>query len=490
MDAVCIREGEVRDASDGDAALDAAIDAAAPTDAAQPTDSQPDGVLPTDAGEPIDTGRPDATQNDTGTMCTAPIPTEPPAPLRLRSGLLGLGVHQGACAIRPGGILFCWGMNAAGALGLPPSTCPAEGCRHQVTHPNGNAWREVSVGGEHVCAIDDRNELYCWGSNARGQLGVSNHVEGALEHPLTFQVTRVAANTDATCAIKADTRTLYCWGNEVSGQTGVLTDGRCAAAPNMVIPFATRIADHEIDACPPIASDPEVGRWLDVTGGGDTACGMIADGRAFCWGGEVQQGTGKDLPACKPGCRPTTLPGAWTHISENALHHRCGIRPTGELLCWGLNDQGQLGIGEITEDPTPMINPCTPEPMGTPIDAYDHDPGPSVPISGTMPVVHPASASGWAQVAAGLSHTCALDADGAVYCWGNNDAWAIDVGLDRIVLTPHRINFPGDPEIVEVAAGLLAACARTADDDLYCWGEQATRCAGVADCPDVHAIPF
>ena len=32
-------------------------------------------------------------------------------------------------------------------------------------------WRQVSVGAAHTCAISESRRLYCWGSDAAGQLG-------------------------------------------------------------------------------------------------------------------------------------------------------------------------------------------------------------------------------------------------------------------------------------------------------------------------------
>jgi hypothetical protein len=85
------------------------------------------------------------------------------------------GVH--VCAIRAGGDLYCWGNNWRGQLGLgaeddtargePTEVCDDEACTHD------RVWTEVSAGDEHTCARDDTGAIYCWGSALGGRLGRS-----------------------------------------------------------------------------------------------------------------------------------------------------------------------------------------------------------------------------------------------------------------------------------------------------------------------------
>lgn len=72
----------------------------------------------------------------------------------------------------------------------------------------------------HTCAITTRSELYCWGANDAGQLGV-----GATEHSATplrvplDDVELVSAGGRHTCALAAGE--LYCWGSNTRGQLGL-----------------------------------------------------------------------------------------------------------------------------------------------------------------------------------------------------------------------------------------------------------------------------
>lgn len=69
--------------------------------------------------------------------------------------------------------------------------------------------------------------------------------------------------------------------------------------------------------------------------------------------------------------------------------HTCAVTDTGAALCWGHNDNGQLGNGTTTD----RLVPSRVLGLGSNVAA----------------------------IAAGVDHTCALLKTGGVKCWGNND---------------------------------------------------------------------
>jgi alpha-tubulin suppressor-like RCC1 family protein len=117
--------------------------------------------------------------------------------------------------------------------------------------------------------------------------------------------------------------------------------------------------------------------------------------------------------------------------------HTCALTGDGGIKCWGANDNGQLGDGTTTHRTTP------------------------VDVLGL--------ASGVQAVSAGYWHTCALTADNAPLCWGNNSNGELGDGTTTQRTTPVGV--------VGLAGGVSAVvgggghtCALTEDNAALCWG--------------------
>ncbi len=118
--------------------------------------------------------------------------------------------------------------------------------------------------------------------------------------------------------------------------------------------------------------------------------------------------------------------------------HTCAVASDGGLMCWGLNDSGQLGNG-TSGDSVP-----------SPTNVQD------LPEAVTA-------------VSLGDAHTCALTTVGDVLCWGENDAGKLGDGTSGgIRMTPAAVS--GLESAVSVAAGFLHTCALTTEGGVKCWG--------------------
>ena len=141
---------------------------------------------------------------------------------------IGLGNYF-SCGVQ-GGKLRCWGEGTYNQLGTgntnnaaTPTNVSAAG---NFTN-NGNV-TSVSGGEKHTCAIQS-GVLYCWGKNADGQLGLGNTTDSSTALPVSASdvagflnngnVTSVSANSTQTCAIES--RVVYCWGNSMDGRLGL-----------------------------------------------------------------------------------------------------------------------------------------------------------------------------------------------------------------------------------------------------------------------------
>lgn len=72
------------------------------------------------------------------------------------------------------------------------------------------------------------------------------------------------------------------------------------------------------------------------------------------------------------------------------------------------------------------------------------------------------------QVSTGSTHTCALRADGSVWCWGDNSLGQLGDGSRETSHVPVRVR--ALPPARWVSAGAHSTCAATLEGEAYCWG--------------------
>lgn len=319
--------------------------------------------------------------------------------------------REHACAIRTGGAVWCWGANDRGQLGnnaplspLPPPKPAAVA----VVKANGTPLAgivEVGGGYDYTCARDAAGGVWCWGSNAGGQLGdgtVTSRSTAApvLDAPMGAPLTGALdldVGASVACVHKAGDE-IWCWGRNTNGQFG---DTTAINHPSPVVLATTRSlalgnwhtcyveADGTI-ACSgwnghgrlgigtggagssdgnhlvkekvlTAPGGPVFGNAAAVVAGGVT-CALTQDARVFCWGdnnyGQSGTGQGEVVPTEVVTEDGMPLTGVSRLVAGYA--HVCAFKATGEILCWGRNGGGELGDGGFTHRglPTPIANTC------------------------------------------------------------------------------------------------------------------------------------
>jgi len=140
---------------------------------------------------------------------------------------------------------------------------------------------------------------------------------------------------------------------------------------------------------------------------------------------------GQPLPSCSdpPGC--TTLTPGTVAIG---VQHSCALVGDGTAKCWGSNDYGQLGSGDI---------------------------------GGISQAASVAGLNDISTLAATDYGTCALTSAGGVYCWGlgPNDTNAMPGEQPG---TPHALT--GFEDITMIATGTAHLCALRSDGKVLCTG--------------------
>jgi alpha-tubulin suppressor-like RCC1 family protein len=314
------------------------------------------------------------------------------------------------CAVKSDGRLFCWGENQYGQLGdgfFSASLVPVQ------EKTIANDWVQVSAGDRHTCAVNKEGKLFCWGAGAYGRLG--NDLLDATPVPTQESTAaadwkQVEAGSAHTCAVKRD-GTLFCWGAGDYNRT------------NDDSPTPMQITS---------ATD-----WEQVSAGYQHTCATKTSGELFCWG-ENQDGqlgnrsTSNSLIPVQESIASTD----WKQV-EAGQWHTCAVKTDGQLLCWGNNEYGQLGDGST--------------------------------LKSTIPVQKSTAATDWVQVSTGSVHTCAVKADGQLFCWGDGGSGALGDGLISPSAEPVQESTAAT-DWTQVSAGWLHTCAIKNNVRLFCWG--------------------
>ena len=299
---------------------------------------------------------------------------------------------------------------------------------------------QVAAGADFTVSLHSDGTLWASGTNAVGQLGLGT----ALQQQVTpVQVgtgtdwTAVAAGADHTVALKAD-GTLWAWGSNQFGQLGT-TPGINQPAPVQVGSDST---------------------WVEVSAGEFITVALKADGTLWASGlnsmGQLGNGALVDQPAFVQVLNQGT--SRYVAVSAGG-EHVLALQADGSLWSWGSNEFGQLGKGDV--------------------DTLPH----------ATPVQIATTGTGWIAISGGGGHSAALQADGTLWTWGENNFGQLGDGT-AAANRPQPVQVAGG-DWARVSAGELHTLAVKTTGALYAWGNNADGQLGAIE-PDVlpHATPL
>ncbi len=335
-----------------------------------------------------------------------------------------------SCTRFDSGEAKCWGINAYGQLGDGTTINKSNPTTVQgITNV-----AEIATGAFHTCARLNDNTVKCWGRNNYGQLGngsTTNSLAPVQVNGLA-DVISIFAGDNHSCAItfSSSTYKLYCWGLNNYGQlgNGTKTDSN--------IPV-------EVDS--KLAASNEY--FVSASLSNHHTCAKRYNGKVYCWGRNSYGQLGDNTTAEK--LTPTEIldNGASITLAFGDVavggYHSCAFTVSNILACWGLNTSGQIGNGTMT---------------------------PQDPL-GQLDVV---SSARVVKLALGALHSCAIDTDSAVMCWGYNTSGQLGNGT-TVAQDP-----PGTPQIIaafsnisKISSRKTHTCALSGDNKVYCWGSNS-----------------
>ncbi len=396
---------------------------------------------------------------------------------------------------------------------------------------------QVDAGETHTCGLGFDSVLHCWGNNENGQVGrlrlypsgnnpsiipvtetfdVATHVfqigvRSTTAGTLTpfvpaepfYRVTQVSAGGDHTCAVYDDDDNdgvVACWGLGINGQLEVdsLTPADSSADTPQPVALSSAVNDEVLSGIVQVAS------------GGEHSCARSENGEVYCWGqrlsGQLGVGPGHASVLTPVGTTSTDAPLPVANVSGDSSggnlgmitqvvagdNHTCALSTAGSVYCWGLNQHGQLGVGDDSSNDTrrhgywAVGGFYTNASADTPLQVS------STSGSGNL--------SSIVQLAAGANHTCALSNSRRVYCWGlgsnrqlgsGSRVWidvnnvAANVSSDTPLAVVDVSGDDGQGEngvlrnVISISAGGNNTCALQASGRVVCWGNNGASQLGL-----------
>jgi len=335
-------------------------------------------------------------------------------------------------AINSNGELFSWGRgngSQLGQLGLGDIVAVNSPTRIGTA----SNWRLACADWKHSMAVNSKGQIFSWGSNSFGHLGLGDTIPRLIPMPVDFDPDRTA--NDKSTMIAAGFYSsfaiiegkLYGWGRNSNGELGL--GGK---SPSVIKPTRVGYADD----------------WKEIAVGDTHALAVNEYGELYSWGsndyGQLGQGdsgfnTYRDTP--------TQIGTAtnWLRVAAGE-YHSLAIKTNGELYAWGRGNDGQLGL-------TDWLDANEPKRVG--------------------------GSNNWVAVAAGFHFSLAVNAAGELWSWGRNNYGELGIESNVNKNEPVRVGTKND--WIKIDAGYSHSLAINSGGELYSWGRNGQGQLGLKD---------
>lgn len=323
--------------------------------------------------------------------------------------------------------------------GVSPSTVHTSGGDTiTLSGTNFGSIAQVASNFQHSLVVTESGTVYAWGSGAQGKLGNGDTADSSVPVAVDASgvmsgktIVGIAAGAHHSLALASD-GTVFAWGDNVFGQLG---DG---SGVDSSVPVVVAVVDDIVQVA--------ASAW--------TSYALAADGTIYSWGlGDVGQ-LGNNTTSNSLSPVEATTSGVGAELDGKQVIQIAGatgddfvsvLTSEGTVHSWGANSAGQRGTGVV---------------------------------GGSQLV--PSAAAGGAiagkqitQIATGAYHVVALDDEGKVYAWGDNERGQLGEGTQTDSPTPLEMLTGGviDGKVIaSVAASGFASYAVTDEGTLYSGG--------------------
>jgi alpha-tubulin suppressor-like RCC1 family protein len=308
--------------------------------------------------------------------------------------------------------LYSWGLNNQGQLGLGNTTNYSS--PKQVGSLSN--WSKITIGYLVGFAIKTDGTLWSWGYNVNGQLGLGNttYYSSPKQVGALTNWSKIGTGYQHNLAIKTD-GTLWAWGANGSGQLG-LGNTTNRSSPTQVGSLT----------------------WIDCAGGIFGSFGIRSDNTLWTWGASQgdygQSGTGTAAFSASSPVQIGALTN-WLKIAA-AQYSTYAVKTDGTTWSWGRGLTGRLGLGNTTYY-------SSPKQVG--------------------------ALTNWLSVSARYASAVAIKTNGTLWTWGDNSSGQLGLGNTTNYSSPMQVGALTTWSFAN--AGYNSCCvALKTDGTLWAWG--------------------
>lgn len=243
--------------------------------------------------------------------------------------LVSVGLSS-AMGLTKDGIVWSWGANSAGQLGLNTTTNVSS----PVAVVGSHVFTRVTFGGTWALGLKSTGEVWAWGNNNFGQLG--DLTTASKSSPIlvlgNHSFIQIAAGNYSS-GLKANGE-IWSWGRNNTGQHGNNTTGS-TSSPVIVI------GNHSFVK-------------IACGAGSQHALALKSNGEVWAWGFNDSGELGDLTRTSKSS--PILVLGNHSFIDIfKAQNFSMALKSDGSCWCWGLNTVGQIGDYSTTSSSSPVL---------------------------------------------------------------------------------------------------------------------------------------
>jgi alpha-tubulin suppressor-like RCC1 family protein len=374
-------------------------------------------------------------------------------------------------SIKTDGTLWSWGNNSFGQLGT--NTTTLSNVVSPVQIGTLSDWSKIGIGAginRHSAALNSSNQLYVWGNNSFGQLGISDltHRSSPVRIGALSNWTSIVLNGVNSFALDSNSL-LWSWGAATYlGYTGVISP--------------IQIGSTEVSY-----------NWKQAFGGGRFSAAIRYDGTLWTWGANGNGELGLSDITNRSTLVQVGTENYWNQIATGP-NNTLAIKTDGTLWACGYNTSGQLGLSDTTSRSSFVqvgsLSNWSKVACGYSAIAMKTDGtlwgwgsylGNGLGSNSSSPV-QIGSDTNWSQISFARYHAVAIKNDNTLWSWGYNPNGQIGNNSVNNVTTPIQIG--AENYWSKVACGGYTTAAIQSNGTLWLWGRNTHGQLGLSDTTD------